>query len=847
MDFEAGMAARLRRLRSVARVLALEYTDQLRGLPLVGEPIDRLALRLRPPRPPQQPRAGRHFYLFTSRRLAEKVAAVRQLAEGSPPSIDALADLVRFHFSQPDPEDAETARRYLARMPRSADTIVFESALLIRLGRGAEAHSLLAGIDPSLQNADTWVALSNAIAADDTVAQAERVQARLSCLSAAFARVGMAPLALRDPDGPLSLDNIASPAARPIQDPSAPLVSVIMPVFNAADHLGTALRALQEQTWRNLEIILVDDCSTDATPAIAAREALADPRIRVLRNATNAGCYVSRNNGLAAARGLFVTFHDSDDWSHPQKLEAQARDLLENPARLANVPSWFRADTALHGVIRTVGDTFMHAHNMSMMLRREAALARLGFFDATRASADMEYAARIMHAFPRRFVVFRKGPSAIGRMHDANLTTSGSFGFQHFGDSHVRVEYRDSYEFFRHGASREALRYAHPMTDRPFPAPRRICATTPHGAPPDEWEVDVVTAGYFKPPCDAATETAAEVGVQHAMGLSSAVLPLRDSDPNFLLDDRRDLAAALRRAVQLGHTGRMLPDERARCRLLLLRHVAALQEPWEELSRIEAAQVRVIVDAPPLDEAGRQAYDPRCCVTAMQQLFGPRVTWSATTPAIAAAFGAAGGDVAMEALWTPVVPLPEGPPRATGRRGRPVCGFVGGERYALWTLGREALTACFPASDALEMRVYGGWDVASPPLGTAPTNWQAVSQRTTSLDSFMGGLDFYLAFDAGDGSISTLRPALEAMAVGAIVLAPPALAARLGGAAVPCMPGAVTDTVLQIHADAARCAALRADGRAFVAKHHAPALHRDRLGALLAADAAAARLQGQSA
>jgi CDP-glycerol glycerophosphotransferase len=93
-----------------------------------------------------------------------------------------------------------------------------------------------------------------------------------------------------------------------------PLVSVVVIGYNDAEHLPTAVRSVMAQTMRDLEILVVDDASTDDTPAVTARLAAADPRVRVIRLDTNSGgCSRPRNVGIDQATGRYVMFLDSDD------------------------------------------------------------------------------------------------------------------------------------------------------------------------------------------------------------------------------------------------------------------------------------------------------------------------------------------------------------------------------------------------------------------------------------------------------------------------------------------------------------------------------------------------------
>ncbi|MDG0794099.1 glycosyltransferase [Cohnella ginsengisoli] len=99
-----------------------------------------------------------------------------------------------------------------------------------------------------------------------------------------------------------------------------PAVSIIVPVYNVAGYLPRCLDSLVGQTLSDIEIILVDDGSTDRSPDILARYAEADSRIRVIRQA-NQGQGGARNTGLDAASGTYVGFVDADDWADPAMFE----------------------------------------------------------------------------------------------------------------------------------------------------------------------------------------------------------------------------------------------------------------------------------------------------------------------------------------------------------------------------------------------------------------------------------------------------------------------------------------------------------------------------------------------
>ncbi|GIZ52846.1 glycosyltransferase family 2 protein [Noviherbaspirillum aridicola] len=109
-------------------------------------------------------------------------------------------------------------------------------------------------------------------------------------------------------------------APHPADSPGpVPRVSVVMPAWNCGRYIRRAIDAVLAQTLDDLELIIVDDASTDDTRAVV--ESCTDPRIRLLCNDSNHGPAYCRNRGIAAARGEWVALLDADDWFRPERLE----------------------------------------------------------------------------------------------------------------------------------------------------------------------------------------------------------------------------------------------------------------------------------------------------------------------------------------------------------------------------------------------------------------------------------------------------------------------------------------------------------------------------------------------
>ena len=126
-----------------------------------------------------------------------------------------------------------------------------------------------------------------------------------------------------------------------VGDSPGPLVSVIVPAWNAQVTLGETLRSVAAQTYRNLEIVIVDDGSTDRTAAVAEAFCAAEPRARLVRKA-NGGVASARNLGIEEAKGEWVAPVDADDLWHPTKIEKQVAAALAAPEPPGFVYCWYQ-------------------------------------------------------------------------------------------------------------------------------------------------------------------------------------------------------------------------------------------------------------------------------------------------------------------------------------------------------------------------------------------------------------------------------------------------------------------------------------------------------------------------
>lgn len=108
------------------------------------------------------------------------------------------------------------------------------------------------------------------------------------------------------------------------------LVSIITPTWNCAKFICETIRSIQSQTYKNWELIISDDCSTDGTREVIKPYMDEDGRIKYICNERNSGAAITRNNALKVAHGRWIAFLDSDDLWLPEKLEKQVAFMAEN-------------------------------------------------------------------------------------------------------------------------------------------------------------------------------------------------------------------------------------------------------------------------------------------------------------------------------------------------------------------------------------------------------------------------------------------------------------------------------------------------------------------------------------
>lgn len=221
-----------------------------------------------------------------------------------------------------------------------------------------------------------------------------------------------------------------------------PLVTVIVSSYKPNNQLVTSVKSLINQTWSNIQIIIVDDCSGEDYDSFYEKCRALDSSILVIKQESNMGTYEARNKALKFSKGEYVTFQDSDDWAHPQKIELQAAPLIKTKKYVCTLSKCIRTSDSLRLTYK--GYAYGPQDNASsLMFRRELVVSKLGKYISARKGADSEYISRIEKYFGSGSILRIDKILSFVRLSPHSLSRAEfRYGWRHFN----RTLFRSGYE-----------------------------------------------------------------------------------------------------------------------------------------------------------------------------------------------------------------------------------------------------------------------------------------------------------------------------------------------------------------------------------------------------------------
>ncbi|GAB3845822.1 glycosyltransferase [Nesterenkonia populi] len=638
-----------------------------------------------------------------------------------------------------------------------------------------------------------------------------------------FTQSGLLPLTIQPGEGvPFNRLTADIPDAERITD--GPLVTVIMTTFQPAqDDALQSARSILNQTWQNLELIIVDDASPDTFQPVLDQFESLDPRVRVIRLNTNGGTYQARNIGIQHARGEYIAGQDADDYSHPQRIAIQAQQLEENPHTPGNQVYTINMTEDL---VRTRRGYHPFIPSAPAVMYRTQVLRDVGGYLPARKAADNELLRRIStHAgspverIREPLIFMRILPDSLSR---ADFRP----GWQH----PARRAFWSAYKHWHRTAAPEQLTLTGGEAS-PVHVPPRF--TT---APDEPSPVDVLMVADW---CEYGETQLAGVDEIHTLfqaGYRVGVLHLENAV--HLAEHSRMLIPEIQQLINDGRITCILQDEtHHQVATVMVRSPELLQFMPHRPVAFTPRRVVVIADSAPFRPGDTwPGYLTADAARHAEEFFGVRAEWLAGSADIREALERElpGVEVLPESAVPVLEPSRFAASRRRRRSGIPVIGRWAGTGPEDWPRRAEDIYLTLPADGTRDVRLYGDPAALLRILDTdrLPAHWLCFTPQETSRAAYTRMLDFYIHHPQPHPAGRYELPLLEALAAGCVLVLPPHYRPLYRDAAVYAEARDVQDLVQSLWGDPQRYAEQSARGVAF-ARAWAPQAYLEQMQTLL--------------
>lgn len=745
----------------------------------------------------------------------------------------AALELAIYSFRQNSVEGYEEALSLLSRvdelrydLTNGSRAHVIEIMCYYHLKRPDDAFKLYADIQKKgLVTPDVQFAMVNFLP-DETD--------RCRLLNEVLAGYGISAIDFRAPKYPNEpLYDRLNSSQVPVREqrPDDPLLTVLVAAYNAEHTLPITLEAIQAQTWKNIEVLVLDDCSTDRTQEVARRYAADDGRIRLISLEKNGGAYAARNVGLAQAKGEFVTIHDADDWSHPEKFATQVNLLRGNQDLMGCMTEQSRATSDLLFTKVSGSGVFLIPNTSSFMFRREPVFRYLGGWDLVRFSADNELIRRVRKFFGSSCVVqLKSGPLSFQRHSETSIVAHEYFGIEGL-PSGLRQEYFEAQHYYHE--NNFPLNY---RSGRKFASPHLMWSDRDdHNERMSHF--DVIIVSDFRMEGGSTLSNREELRVHKKHGIKTAIVQMYrydvDARPERIMSPeiRAEVDGVLVHVLTYGQV--------ASCDLLVVRYPPVLQHVQKFVPQITAKKINVIVNQPPMSdysEEGVMRYELKTCEENLYRYFNTHSTWYPIGPLVRGAMTERHPEE-LEFIemadddWLNIIDIDEwySGERMPGLGRNLRVGRHSRDNYVKWPSTRASLLAAYPDAEDVDVYVLGGSSTPEKLIGYLPKNWTVHEFNSISPSVFLASIDIFIYFTHDDWVESFGRCILEAMAAGVPAIISGQYRELFGDAAIYATPETAIKFAKDLFADpvAYRAQSLRALD--FVDKNFGHAMHIRRL------------------
>lgn len=570
-----------------------------------------------------------------------------------------------------------------------------------------------------------------------------------------------------------------------------PLITVVMTTYRRHNEILTSVRSILNQSWRNIELLIVDDCSGPEFRPVLEEIARVDPRIRVITQEENSGAYMGRNRALAEARGTYITFQDDDDWSHPQRLERQVKVMLADPAVHSTLSWCFRVNEQMES--RNKAQMAVRLNSSSLMFRN-ADLPLLGGFDTVRKAGDSEFIRRLQLGLEGTQVVLEEVLAFV-------RLTVGSLSRTEFSPSWrhpSRGEYWEScYRWYE-----DVERFGTAVIDtsgetRSFPAPRRFLGVAALAHMATEYDLVVAADWCSNRVWGTRAWNLLLTAISQGMTVGIVSLDIHSGRKR----PGKKTAPEVRELIHQGVIDHVLPTDEVGIASLLVDGPHLLEfvdrTPWQ----CRVASATVIVDESPAEATTSSLWSVADVESALDDLFAIGATWQPSNGVVRDVLGAMG----IETRASEIEPFLarydlEVPPRID--HAVPVIGRLTPDDIRGWPADDGDLASVYPVDRSLDVRVLGRGRCFGEHVRVNPGSWLRFGDYDLGLRAFLQQLDFYVHFGADRPSREDTGVILAAAAAGRVVILDPSYEPMFGNLALYCSPSQVANLIGGLHADA---------------------------------------------
>lgn len=572
------------------------------------------------------------------------------------------------------------------------------------------------------------------------------------------------------------------------------LVSVVLTAYqpNPA-HFETSVRSILEQTWPNLELIIVDDCSGTEFAQLFKRMEAMDDRVRLIHAAENQGTYTARNIGYAASRGELITGQDDDDWSHPQRIASQVQFMRDNPDAIGCRVLGIRCSDNLRRVRTGYGLTTYNSS--SLLIRREGFTATGGYLSARKA-ADTEFFLRVSRVTGRPVGSIKK-PLSLIRISDGSLSRSDfAPGWMHS----TRRSFRSSYEYWHDKAPTEEMNLKHGVTPK-VSIPHRYKISSEAA----DVEFDVVFAGDWQNYGGPQKSMLEEIRSLKRAGYRVGVMNLEAA--RFMTrNSQKRLVPPIQKLINEGYVDEVHYDDRFKVALLILRYPPILQFFTHEISSLDVGSLVILANQAPSELDGSDIrYLVEDCDRTAERSFNVKPLWVPQGPQVRdflehylPNFNLAEFDIPgildLDEWWHD---------RLWYRSEIPVVGRHSRDNTMKWPSTVEVMNSVYPGDGRFDVRIMGGASAALNALGRSavPAGWTVYKTDELPVKDFLWSLDYFVFYQHPAAVEAFGRSILEALASGTVVILPPSFKRLFGEAAIYCDHSEVQSVIEWLHSD----------------------------------------------